>query len=72
MAYGFNSCKSDLRVTHTTTLRLRSACKIYVDDILLTGSDEAGIFVIKAFLQIYLVMHDLQILGNFLEIEFAY
>ena len=45
---------------------------IYVDEILLIGSDEVGTSTIKASLQMHFATHDLQILYFFLEIEFVY
>ena len=46
--------------------------EIYVDDILLTGNDEAAIFVTKAYLQTHFVICDLKTPRYFLGIEFAY
>ena len=46
--------------------------EIYVDDILLTGTDETTIFTTKAYLQMLFAIRDLKILRYFLGIEFAY
>ena len=70
MAYGFNPCKSDLIVMRETTSVGCVVLKIYVDDILLTGNNEASISVTRAYL--WVVMHDLQTPQYFLGIEFTY
>ena len=46
--------------------------EIYVDDILLTGKDEAGIYATKAYLQMHFAIRDLKALRYFLGIEFFY
>ena len=45
---------------------------IYVDDILLTGNDEAAISATKAYLQTHFAICDLKTPRYFLGIEFAY
>ena len=45
---------------------------IYVDDILLTGNNEAAIFATKSYLQTHLVIRNLKTPRYFLGIEFAY
>ena len=45
---------------------------IYVDDILLTGNDEAAISTTKAYLQTHFAIRDLKTRQYFLGIEFAY
>ena len=45
---------------------------IYVDDILLTGNDEAAISATKAYLQIHFAIRNLKTPRYFLGIEFAY
>ena len=45
---------------------------IYVDDILLTGNDEAAIFATRAYLQTHFAIRDLKTPRYFLGIEFAY
>ena len=45
---------------------------IYVDDILLIGSDEADISSIKAYLHTHFAIRDLQTLKYFFGIEFVY
>ena len=45
---------------------------IYVDDILLTGNDEAAISATKAYLQTHFAIRDLKTPRYFLGIEFAY
>ena len=44
---------------------------IYVDDILLTGNDEAAISATKAYLQKHFAIHDLKTPQYFLGIEFS-
>ena len=50
-AYGFNPCKSDPIVMCKTTFAGYVVLVIYVDDILLTGNDEAAIYATKSYLQ---------------------
>ena len=50
MTYDFNPCKSNSIEMHNTTLVGYVVLEIYVDDILLTGSDAANIFAAKAYL----------------------
>ena len=45
---------------------------IYVDDILLTGNDEAAISTTKAYLQMHFAIRDLKTPLYFLGTEFAY
>ena len=42
---------------------------VYVDDIVITGSDSKGISSLKSFLQIQLQIKDLRMLRYFLGIE---
>ena len=71
-SYGFNPCKSELTVMRKTTSTGYVILAIYVDDILLTGNDEAAISATKAYLQIHFAIHDLKTPRYFLGIEFAY
>ena len=71
-AYGFNPCKSEPTVMRKTTSAGYVVVEIYVDDILLTGNDEAAISVTKAYLQTHFAIHDLKTPRYFLGIEFAY
>ena len=48
--HGFNPCKSDPIVMRKTTLVGYVVLTIYVDNILLTSSNEASIFATKAYL----------------------
>ena len=45
---------------------------VYVDDILVTGSDKEGIEEIKEYLRTYFVTKDMEKLRYFLDIKFAY
>ena len=45
---------------------------VYVDDILLTGSDTTRITKIKEYLSMYFVTKDMEKSKYFLEIEFTY
>ena len=56
------------KITSTTYVVLA----IYVDDILLSGNDEAGISAAKAYLQTHFVIRDLKTPRYFLGIEFAF
>ena len=70
--YGFNPCKSDPIVMHKTTSPGYVILAIYVDDILLTGNDEAAISATKAYLQTHFAIRDLKTPRYFLGIEFSY
>ena len=72
MAYGFNPCKFDPTVMCKTTLVGYVVLAIYVNVILVIGSDEADISSIKAYLLTHFALHDLQTPRYFLRIEFAY
>ena len=71
-AYGFNPCKSEPTVMLKTKSIGYVILTIYVDDILLTGNDEAAIFSTKAYLQTHFAIRDLKTPRYFLGIEFAY
>ena len=58
--YGFNPFKSDPIVMRKTTSVCYAVLAIYVDDILLTGNDEDGIFATKAYLHTHFAICDLQ------------
>ena len=45
---------------------------VYVDDIILSGSDDTSILVIKTYLQQHLSIHDLGSPKYFLGIEFSH
>ena len=49
MVYGFNPCKFQMIVMRMTTSVGYVVLEIYVDDILLTGSDDAGISSTKSY-----------------------
>ena len=68
----FNPCKSDPIAMCKTTSASYVVLTIDVDDILLTGNDEASISTTKAYLQTHFVIHDLKTPRYFLGIEFAY
>ena len=59
-AYGFNPCKFDLTVMCKTISAGYMVLAIYVDDILLTGNDEAAISAIKAYLQTHFAIRNLK------------
>ena len=44
---------------------------IYVNDIILTNSDEVGISITKSYLKTHFAIRDLQTSRYFFEIEFA-
>ena len=69
--HGINSCKIDPTMMHKKTSASCGVLAIYVDDILLIGSDEAGISTINASLQTHLAKRDLRTLRYFLGIEFV-
>ena len=71
-AYGFNPCKSEPIVMRKITSAGYVVLAIYVDDILLTGNDEAAISTTKAYLQMHFAIRDLKTPLYFLGIEFAY
>ena len=60
-AYGFNPCKFDPTVMRKTTSICYVVLAIYVDDIILTDNDEAGISVTKAYLRTHFAIRDLKI-----------
>ena len=72
MPHGFNPCKSDPTVMRKTTFVGYVVLEIYVDNILLTSSNEASIFATKAYLQMHFTIHGLKTPQYFLGIEFAY
>ena len=59
MAYDFNPCKYDATMMCKATLVVCVVLAIYVDEILLTSSDEASIFATKAYLQMHFATCDL-------------
>ena len=59
MAYGFNPCKYDVTMMCKETLVGCVVLAIYVDDILLTSSDEASISATKAYLEMHFATCDL-------------
>ena len=71
-AYGFNPCKSEPTVMRKKTSTCYMVLAIYVDDILLTGNNDAVIFATKAYLQTHFAIRDLKTPRYFLGIEFAY
>lgn len=70
--YGFTLFIVDPIVMRKTTFRGIMILVVYVDDILLTCSDEEVIFVIKIYLHQHFVTQDLYTPRYFLGIEFAY
>ena len=72
IAYGFNPCKFEQTVMRKTTCTGYVILAIYVDDILLTGNDEASISATKAYLQTQFAIRDLKTPRYFLGIEFVY
>ena len=71
-AYGFNPCKYEPTVMRKTTSAGYVVLAIYVDNILLTGNDEAAICATKTYLQTHFAIRDLKTPRYFLGIEFAY
>ena len=58
-SYGFNPCKFDVKVMRKTTSVGYVVLTIYVDDILLAGSNEASIFGTKAYRHMNFAIRDL-------------
>ena len=71
-AYGFDPYKFEPTVLRKKTSTGYVALAIYVDDILLTGNDEAAISATKAYLQTHFAIRYLKTPRYFLGIEFAY
>ena len=71
-AYGFNPSKSEPIVMHKKTSTCYVVLAIYVDNIRLTGNDEAAISATKAYLQTHFAIRDLKTPRYFIGIEFSY
>ena len=71
-AFGFTSCASDPTVLTKKTKSGLVILAVYVDDIILTGSDDIGILATKTYLQQHLSIRDLGSPRYFLGIEFAH
>ena len=70
--FGFISCVADLIVLTKKTKDSLVIHTIYVDDILLTNSDDIGIYTTKTYLQKQLSIHDLGSSRYFIGIEFVH
>ena len=71
-SFGFTPCVADPTVLMKQTPRGTIILAVYVDDILMTGSDEAGIKATKEYLKQHLDTRDMGTPRYFLGIEFAY
>ena len=71
-AFGFTSCATDLTVITKKTKGGLVNFTVYVDDIILTRSDDTGILAMKTYLHQHLNIHDLGSPRYFLGIEFAH
>jgi len=69
---GFRWCHSDHSVFVRRTRSGIVVLAVYVDDILLTGSDLAGIVETKMYLKRYFVTKDMGLPKYFLRIEVAH
>ena len=72
LAFGLTACTMDPTVFRKHTSAGSIILAIYVDDILVTGSDTTGISQVKSHLQKHLNIRDLGTPKYFLGIEFAY
>ena len=72
MVGGFQRCAIDHSVFYKKTAYECVLLAIYVDDILVTGSDKEGIEEIKENLKTHFVTKDMGKPRYFLGIEFAY
>ncbi|KAK4410342.1 Retrovirus-related Pol polyprotein from transposon RE1 [Sesamum angolense] len=70
--FGFSRCQADHSVFVQTTTSGMVVLAVYVDDILITGSDLVGIEEAKTYLQKHFVTKDLGRPRYFLEIEIAH
>ena len=70
--FGFTSCLVDLTVLTKKTKCGLVILAVYVDDILLIGSDETNILATKAYLQHYLIIRDLGSPRYFIMIYFTH
>ena len=59
MPFSFNPYKFDLIVMRKTTPKGCMVLSIYVDDFILTDSDEVDISITKAYLETHFLTHDL-------------
>ena len=71
-AFGFTSCAADPTVLTKKTKGGLVILAVYVDDIILIGSDDTGILATKTYLQQHLSIRDLGSPRYFLGIEFAH
>ncbi|XP_078447656.1 uncharacterized protein LOC144716399 [Wolffia australiana] len=72
LALGLTPCTVDPKVFRRHGPTGTVILAVYVDDILLTGSDHAGIAQVKAYLHQHLTIRDLGTPKYFLGIEFAH
>ena len=71
-AFGFTSCAADPTMLTKKTKGGLVILVVYVDDIILTGSDNTSILATKTYLHQHLSIHDLGSPRYFLGIEFAH
>ena len=71
-AFGFTSCVADPTVLTKKTKGGLVILVVYVDDIILTRSDDTGILATKTYLQQHLSICDMGSPRYFLGIEFAH
>ena len=71
-AFGFTSCAADPTVLSKKTKGGLVILAVYVDDIILSGSDDTSILATKTYLQQNLSIRDLESPRYFLRIEFAH
>ena len=67
--FGFTSCTADPIVLTKKTKGGLVILVVYVDDIILTGSNDTSILVTKTYLQQHLSIHDLGSLGYFVRLS---
>ena len=72
LAFGLTACTMDPTVFRKHTSAGSILLAVYVDDILVIGSDTTGISQVKSHLQKHLNIRDLGTPKYFLGIEFAY
>ncbi|KAL0368250.1 UNVERIFIED_CONTAM: Retrovirus-related Pol polyprotein from transposon RE2 [Sesamum calycinum] len=70
--FGFSRCQADHSVFVQTTTSGMVVLAVYVDDILITGSDTVGIEEVKTYLQKHFITKDLGRPRYFLGIEIAH
>ena len=71
-AFGFTSCAAEPTMLNKKTKGGLVILAVYVDDIILTGSDDTGILAMKTYLQQHLNIRDLGSPRYFLGIEFGH